>query len=230
MCPGRNIKNSQSSTPVSFYLGLSKKTLDKRFGTVEPYFFDKRDNTGFEIIGLVEALEIVCSGDHGSVLGYQANAGKVEPVLTEQRNHRVLDWGYGKIYETICSFADNILIDPGLMNPWTDVRSVTFKAFEALWLKPSYGEASAWGSFMMEDGWGSQAQWLRIAEGYQWIDLKHILQRGQLQLRKHWWSWGALALTPDPLRSVLTSIVLSGKSFAYIRPRLKSRLKNFSLK
>jgi predicted HAD superfamily hydrolase len=230
-CALAEIVTSAGGTPLtSFYLGYGKKELDNHFGQLEAYFFDKRNNTGFETKGLVQALEIICSGDHGTVLGYKTTTDGIVPVLSEEVNQKVLDWGYLKVVESVCCFAENILLNKELLNPWADVRSITLKAFETFWLKPNYEEASVWGSFLMEDGWGKQTKWLRIAESYKWQHLAAIVQKRQLQLRKHWWPSGALALTAPPLRSLLTGMIYSVDRFTHVTPRIHNLIKNIQIK
>ena len=218
------------STATSFYLSFRPSSLETQYGHLESYLFDQRSNIGYKIKGVVETLEIVCSGDHGSVLGYREEAGKILPVLKEESNQAVLDWGYRKVTETIAFFADTLLLDSQLLNPWADVRNATLKIFQAFWLTPTSSEARAWGSFMMEDGWGRGAQMLRVANKYQWKHVVWVLRNRRLQLRKHWWSGGSLVLTPPVLRLVFKAIISVGEAIVIFKPKLIKRIKYLRLK
>lgn len=225
-CALSTILKSVNARPLtSFYLGYRHNDLDTYYGSLEAYFFDYRQQVGFECRGLSDMLEIICSGDHGSVVGYKEENKQIQPVLTEQVNQKVMDWGYEKVRETIHFFAETIVLDATLVNPWTDVRNSVLRAFETFWKHPSLAEANAWGSFLMEDGWGNKAQWLQIAEPYQWKHLSRILKKKQFQLRKHWWVGGAISLTPPPLQSILKAMDAISKIMLKAKPGIKMKIK-----
>lgn len=187
--------------PHAFYLGLRRGVKNSRFGFPEVYLQDMRRNLGFkDIQGLVTMMETFCSADHGSVVTYQrCSDGTVEPVLTMAVNQPVLDWGFERVRETVSAVADALLLDTELVNPEANFAGACMSLFRLFWFQPSRSEAMAWGSFPMEDGWGSESVSLKLATAYRWQDL---LKR---QHRRHWWAGAALAQSSTALRWVMQS-------------------------
>lgn len=194
---------------ISLYLGKTGSTDDLR-GQLLPYYFDAQHKTGFrEVPGLVTLIETVCSADHGTVLGYERTDGQVRPLLKEQGNAAVYAWGYGLVRATICRFAELLLVDPELVNPWADLRPAAAEALELFWMRPTLAEADAWSSFPFEDGWGKASYPLRLGRPFRWGDLPRIVRTRQLRHHRHNWQRGSLALTPPVLRGVLSLVVLA---------------------
>ncbi len=209
----------------SFYLGLRNGTPEGRFGQPETYFFDRRFNLGFpEIPGLNTMLETTCSADHGSVLSYKEVGERVEPVLKENVNQSIIDWGYPIIRETVCGFAENLLLDSSLINSWSDVRTASLELVSAFWSNPSLAEAKAWGAFPMEDGWGKESISLCLAESYGWRDVIKPLWETSLWRRRHWWHEGALTLTPPRLQSTFKFCWRAGEWQRGVKQRVKRQL------
>ncbi|HEY9739746.1 MAG TPA: HAD family hydrolase [Coleofasciculaceae cyanobacterium] len=208
--------------PVSFYQGLRKGIPEGQFREPEPYLFDKRLGLGFfEAPGMNEITEMACSADHGTVISYREVGERVEPVLKEDSNPVVMDWGYPIVRETICCFAENILLDASLINLSTDVRAACVELCNAFWSNPSVTEAKAWGDFPMEDGWGNESFYHCFAESYRWSDLITTLWDGRLRGRRHWWESGALALSPPRLRAALRVCLSIGQRQRRVRARLR---------
>jgi FMN phosphatase YigB (HAD superfamily) len=183
------------SPPHGFYLGLRQAVKDSRFGLPEVYLYDERHHLGLlRVQGLVTMLETFCSADHGSVVGYQAVGDRVEPILTELKNQRVLDWGYGLVQETICAVADRLLLDPILLNPEANLCAASLAVFNLFWTQPTCQESLALGTFPMEDGWGKESISICLATPYKWRD---VLKRSS---RRHWWHGGAIAQSSTPIQ------------------------------
>lgn len=211
-----------SSPLTSLYLGYAGEPGAYR-GTILPYFFSYHLRLGFqEIAGLVQIVEAVCSADHGTVLGYARNGNHVVPVLKEQTNVAVYEWGYGLVRETICRFAELVVVDEGLVNPWSDVRPVVAKTISRFWMEPTVEEAEAWGQFPFEDGWGKGSYFLRLAHPYSWSDLPRIARERRLAHHRQSWQRGSLALTRPALRAVLFGMLLlqNGRELRAIPRRL----------
>jgi FMN phosphatase YigB (HAD superfamily) len=208
--------------PVSFYQGLRKGIPEGEFRAPEPYLFDKRLGLGFfETPGMNEMVEMTCSADHGTVISYKEVGSQVEPVLKEDFNSTVMNWGYPIVRETICCFVDNLLLDPSLINLRTDLRAACVELCNAFWSNPSLAEATAWGDFPMEDGWGNESFYHCLAESYRWNELMATLWQGNLRGRRHWWEAGALALSPPRLQTALKVSLSLGQRQRRVRARLK---------
>ncbi len=189
--------------PHGFYLGLRQSVKNSRFGLPEVYLHDERHNLGFlQAHGLVTMLETFCSGDHGSVIGYQKVGDRIEPILTELKNQRVLDWGYDLVRETICAVADRLLLDSELLNPEANLCAASLTVFNLFWNEPTKQESLAWGTFPMEDGWGKESISNCLATAYTWKD---VLNRSK---PRHWWHNAAVAQSTAPIRWIF-----KGRSF-----------------
>jgi FMN phosphatase YigB (HAD superfamily) len=186
--------------PKSFYLGL-RKGSDSEYGLPEAYLYDERYRLGFmQAPGLITFLEAVCSADHGSVLDYKNDLDVVRPILKDESNQAVDEWGYPIVRNTILTFAENLLLDFRLLNPWADVRTMIEHLQQEFWRDPSVKEAHAWSNFPLEDGWGKHSEALVLAKPYSVFDLPrlwlHIFRYGGIWWRRHWWHAAALKMTP----------------------------------
>lgn len=198
--------------PHGFYLGLRQGVKDSRFGMPEIYLHDQRHDLGFlQAEGLVTMLEAFCSGDHGSVIGYQKVGDRVEPILTELKNQRVLDWGYDLVRETICEVADRLLLDAQLINPEANLCAASLAVFNLFWTQPTRQESLALGTFPMEDGWGKESVSICLATAYQ---LKNVLKHSG----RHWWHHGAIAQS-----SIFVQWVFKARRFIKLNLQVLSR-------
>lgn len=194
---------------ISLYLGNTNPTDDIR-GEIRPFFFDAPRKTGFrEVPGLLTMVEAVASADHGTVLGYQRVGDRIEPLLKEPGNEQVYAWGYGLVREAMVRFAEHLLLDSELVNPWVDMRPFVTAPLQLFWLNPTKAEAEAWSSFPYEDGWGKAHYQICLGRPYRWSDLPRIMRTHQLRHHRHNWQRGSLVLTPPLLRSFLGLFLLA---------------------
>ena len=220
----RVLTSAGARPPVGLYFGMTgNRPLDRRFDIPETYFFNERLGVGFVQIpgenglkifkekypyrGLVIMLEVFCSADHGTVVEFVEEGGKVRPVLKEERNQPVIEWGFPTVRETIYSFAENLVLDSSLVNPGADVRAASAEVFKAFWLDPLPSEAMAWGDFPFEDGLSSEGYWNRLAARYRWTHVAKAFQTGKI-FKPHRLTWveGSVALTSPEIRSALKGV------------------------
>ncbi len=206
---GAVLESAGRGPPKSFYLGM-RNVPTGRFGRPEVYMNDAGQGVGFgSAPGLTTTLEAICSANHGTVLGYEDRDGRIEPVLAADDNPAVMAWGYSIVRQTIVDFADYLVVDPELVDPWGDVRPVIERLQKTFWRTPTREEAGAWGAFPMEDGLGREAVYVQLAEPYSPIDALRVVRRvardGKLLWRRHWWHDGALAMSSPLLREALTA-------------------------
>jgi hypothetical protein len=78
---------------------------------------------------------------------------------------------------------------------------------EAFWMHPTAAEARAWGTFPVEIGEGHGSRAVPLAEPYRPGELVPLVT-GRARMRKHlyFWTEGALAMTPLPLRASLRTM------------------------
>jgi hypothetical protein len=215
--------NTAGVTPiVGFYFGITDSSTDKQNDLREAYFFDKR----FEFMelwrGLGNPLEMFCLADHGTVLSFQKEGEKVLPILEEERNQTVIDWGLPILRKTVYCFVENLLLDLSLVNPQADVREACSEELRAFWFNPSPKEAIAWGSLPWEEHLLSKGTYRRYcAESYRWTHLfKALSTRRFPRHHQDSWMYGSIVLSPPTIRIVLEGTVRSGRMLLGIKRKI----------
>jgi FMN phosphatase YigB (HAD superfamily) len=215
------VRESGGVDPVGFYFALLKgEVVDNCPANREAYFVDERATARFggPVPDIIPLMEMFCAADHGSVAGFGAQNGRVEPILVETCNQKVVAWGLPLVRRTVQSFVENLVLVDTLVNPWADVRPALTDVLRAFWVHPSEPIARAWSDFPWEDGLGYESYWNPLAQGYRWRDLFASLRRGRV-VRHHRTSWpaGSLALSPRPIRAALS--LLARLRWYWIRMR-----------
>jgi hypothetical protein len=168
----------------------------------EAYLFDCPDADGARRLpqALVPFMEIFCAGDHGTVTGYKSVGGRMEPELREEANRQALDWGLGLLQQAVYCFAENLLLDGDLTNPWADVREATVRAFGMFARDPSAEEAGVWGTFSYEDDQAGNSH-LQLARRFGVRDVLSILRTGSARrLNRIEWEGGSFRVSSPPVR------------------------------
>lgn len=203
------------STPAGLYFAKNASPhIDAETETLTAYFFDERISSGIPDDRIKNALEIFCSGDHGTVLGFEEADGQVSPILEEEVNQRAIDWGLPLLRSTAESFVDHLVLDPELVDPFADVRAATAEAFRAFWASPSRTEAAAaWGSMPWEDHLAYES---RVPQTWaQRYDLRDVGEAFRLARypRQHKQTWvpGSLAQSPLLVRKLIRLSILAGR-------------------
>ncbi|MDD5218371.1 MAG: hypothetical protein PHN49_02405 [Candidatus Omnitrophica bacterium] len=201
--------------PVGLYYGIiAEKPLDEKYGTAKCYLFDNGTKQGFLNYAdkdLNIMLETLCSADHGVSMGYEKKGSVIVPVLKENRNTEVVDWGLPLIQQTICQFSENMELDSDLVNPWVDMRQACSALIDNFWLKPGKIIAKAWGDFPFEEDQCS-GKYHSLASSYGMGNI--ISAFNKVKLPQHLfcsWRGGSMAITPVPLQILLTMAVALGK-------------------
>lgn len=195
----------EAKPPVGFYFGIVREDVTAECHRLESYFYDKRYNVGSFDIWMNAALELFCSADHGTVLGFQRQNGRIEPILEEEHNQAAIDWGLQTVRKTVFTFVNNLLLDTDLVDPYIDVREVTAKVAEAFWFHPTRSEATAWGSLSWEEHLLNKGKIAySCAETYTWQHVFQILTTGKFPIHHHLsWIDGSLAISPTNIATIL---------------------------
>jgi hypothetical protein len=201
------LKSVGGSLPYGFYFGLKRRTAEDRFGVRESYFFDTTRKHGFVREGTRRPfwlLEMFCAGDHGSVTGYRENGNRIEATLNNETNEPVTVWGLPLVRATVHAFAENLILDPSLVNPCADIRPAIAELLDQFWSRPSPDEARAWGEFPYDDGMGKESCISPVADPYSWSDVLKAFRTGRIDPH-HRTSWheACLELTPAHVRLLL---------------------------
>jgi predicted HAD superfamily hydrolase len=206
----RLIHSGNGKQPFGFYFGKFKNAMDDECNLLEAYFVDRRFNQGFLQTEIAHALELFCTADHGTVIDFEDKGEWVSPVLKEDFNLRVLDWGLPIVRQTINCFLDNLLLEKDLVNPYVDVREPLAKVFEVFWSTPSKAEAMVWGSLPWEKHLRTQKiAYNPWAESYGY---QHVLQfalTGKLpKHHAHTWTHGSTQLSSPLIQKAFQCITL----------------------
>jgi len=213
--------------PVGLYFGLLNGSNDLRHGDRTAYLYDERSCQGFTGTyrdwGVIP-LEVFCAADHGTLVGYEMENGRIQPVLTEAHNGAVTAWGLPTIRETVDTFVDHLLLEPTMLYPWADMRYATADLLTSFWRHPSRAEAEAWSAFPWEDGQGHATQRMPLAEGYRWRHVVRSLVKARVA-RHHRASWfaGSAALSTPAIRFAMKSLELAERIARDRRRRSTSR-------
>jgi FMN phosphatase YigB (HAD superfamily) len=188
----------QAPVPRAYYLG--QRETPHYIGdwkTPEVYLYNANLSLGhYRQRGLVGFLEMVCSADHGTTIGYQQKMGEIRPVLSDASVNAIQEWGHTIMIESIANVARTLAISQQIPEVWqADIRAVSTSCFALFWNKPNRHEAAAWGSFPFDDGNGQFTRQLKLAAPY---SISDAWKPGEPH--RHWWHQGALALSGPAAR------------------------------
>jgi len=189
--------------PTGFYFGLRSQLPETGFGRPLTYIRDADERVGFlRTPGLLTLVELACTADHGSVVGYAEGDAGVVPVFSTQGNEPVVAWGLPIVRETVARVARELLLDSDLSGVDSiDLRPAVLAVFNLFWNTPTKAEAIAWGAYPFEDGWGNDATRRSIAEPQR-------LHRLARKPHRHFWHGGAQQLSGPLSRSAFHSVKL----------------------
>jgi predicted HAD superfamily hydrolase len=198
------LKSNDATLDVGLFFGLRSNSKNDRNPSKKAYFFDERSQTGFKEalpeLGIA-CLEMFCSGDHGTVVSFREKQGQVQPVLREERNQKVIDWGLPLVREAVNCFCEHLLLDPDLVNPWSDMRAAAADVLRAFWLNPSEAEAKAWGDFPWEKGHGEKTD--ALAAPYNWSQAVRSFLTARLAPHPGTWQQGSITRSSPPIRMAI---------------------------
>jgi FMN phosphatase YigB (HAD superfamily) len=200
------LKSRNATLDIGLFFGLRDNAQKNQSGSKKGYFFDERLQVGFQWslpeMGIVP-LEMFCSADHGTVVRFIEENGQAKPVFREECNQRVIDWGLPLVRNTVYCFAENLLLDATLVNPYADMREATVDLIKSFWLTPSKLEANAWGDFPWEKGHGEKLD--RLAQPYHWRQVAQSFLTLRLATHQGIWTEGSLARSSRPIRILIQS-------------------------
>ena len=187
--------------PLGFYFGLRSSLPNAGFGEPLTYVRNVDDQTGFiRTPGLLTMVELACTADHGSVLGYSELYGQIAPVLAESDNAEVVEWGLPIVRETVMRVAKELLLDADLVGTEAiDLRPAILDVFTLFWTSPTKSEAEVWGAYPFEDGWGERSVNRKIAEP------QKLLDSIKPNPHRHWWQAGANELSGPVCKTAFES-------------------------
>ena len=150
----RSLSRLLAAGPLTgFYFGLVPEATGPAGDTVLGYW-NQLPACGHGVRRLNHALwEIFLSADHGSVLGYRVEAGRVVPELREARNERALAWGLETLQAAVLQFTERWLeVAPQPRCAPADWLAVAREAYLEFYRRPTRDEAAVWGAVPFSDG------------------------------------------------------------------------------
>lgn len=164
------------------------------------YFFDEHRHTGYRDVllgsGIYTLLEMFCTADHGSAIGYEQTDHGVQPVLESTWPARMENWGLPVVRETVDAFLDGLTQDAALLHASADLRPALAEVIQMFWQTPRMAEAEAWGQFPREQGHAHQQGTKPLAPRYPWTAPALFARHGPSAHEKmtHKFSWPAASL------------------------------------
>ncbi|MGJ7440889.1 HAD family hydrolase [Aquipuribacter sp. MA13-6] len=158
-------------------------------------------------------VEIFCSGDHGTLTGYEVTPEGVRPVLTEGRAEAVRAWGLPLVWRTVDAYVEHLAVDAD--NPYlhVDVHTALTSVMGLFWEWPTDQEARSWAAFPWEVGQGRLQRIVDLAGPFRLRGLAAGVVRAAPSVRrsKHAvrvarrteWVAASMALSPFPARALL---------------------------
>jgi hypothetical protein len=196
-----------------YYFGYNEKRLPEWRESCSRFQYDFEDEDTPEFKPafkqeLVEIyIEIFCAADHGTLTGFREEAGRVVPDIAPGWDARMRTWGLPLVRRTLDAVVEGLDVTgldlPAVLSMRAPVRDL----LEAFWMHPTAAEARAWGAFPVEIGEGHGSRAVPLAEPYRAGELVPLVT-GRARMRKHlyFWTEGALAMTPLPLRASLRTM------------------------
>ena len=206
--------------PRGFYFGLRSSIPDSGFGRPLTYVRSEDDRLGYlRTPGLLTLVELACTADHGSVVGYEDVGGVVEPVFASDGNAAVVDWGLPIVRETVCRVAEELVTDSTLVGVSSvDLRPAVLDVFNLFWTTPTRSEAAVWGAYPFEDGWGEESIRHPIAERRTMRDIVNSAPH------RHWWNEGSARLSGPVTRRAMNAREVAMHNAKRVQSKLRERI------
>ncbi|MDQ3535015.1 MAG: hypothetical protein M3421_05240 [Bacteroidota bacterium] len=214
---GKILKLYGAPLPKGFYFALKAKEQGESHGLKEGYLVDKIINVGYaKLLDNIQSLmESFCTADHGSVIGYEQAGDMIKPVLSSEKNDKVVDWELEIIQKTVSQFTESLFLNENYVDSYVHLRPLVAKIIETFARNPSKEEALAWGSFQLEEN-AFEIKFLPLAQPYKISHLFQILKNGDPLQHKLSWVEGALAMTHPTLQKL---VIFTAKVGRYLRKR-----------
>ncbi|MCG7522385.1 hypothetical protein [Ruegeria sp. Ofav3-42] len=208
------VKNAGGRAPRIFLIGLDNpKDAGLPVPDHEPdwvadtecYLYDHRRNQGIRRSrGFGTCVQMFCAADHGTVTSYHREGDTVVPDLAGRINKPMIDWGLNLYNTTLSAFAEHLVLDCDLVDPYADVRDVTCDLITELWTQPDRNEAAAWGSFPFEGAQASGGTSKSLVHRYTMRSICNEMIAGKFPNLgwQHWYE-GSLAISGPAIRKGL---------------------------
>ena len=190
------------------FMGMTRSADDSRTAhavRLTPWLFDgwAAGESLREVVNVNVLVEMLCAGSHGRTSGYRrTDAGRVEPVLTEESNSPPVSWGLLPMQAVAVRTAELAAEQLTPDDVYLDWAAPTRALFREFWMRPTRAEVDAWGNFPWEDEvW---PPFRPIAEPVTTRGVLSRLLHGDRSLRpNNTWRAGSARRSPQPWRGLL---------------------------
>jgi FMN phosphatase YigB (HAD superfamily) len=219
------LKSQDAALDMGLFFGLRSRSQKDRSSSKKGYFFDERSQTGFASalpgLGIVP-IEIFCAADHGTVVSFVEKNGQACPLFKEEGSQSAIDWGLPLVRDAVYNFAENLLLDIGLVNPHADVREASAELLNSFWLTPTKVEAIAWGDFPWEKGHSEKTDFL--AEPYTWLHVAQSFLTMRLTAHQGIWIEGSITRSSQTIQKAIKGIFLYRNLLKIIKSKIQKML------
>ncbi len=139
------LRDQDSALPPVFFFGYHSFLIGEGNPAPETFLFSSR---GKPRMNTSVMLENFCAGDHGPVLGYTADNGKLAPQLRAARNSAAIDWGLTAYRETLLARAAGET--PPAPERNDSVRTDVWRTLAEFYWNPTAEQLAAWSDFPTE--------------------------------------------------------------------------------
>ena len=180
------------------YYGLDAPSHEAPGRSPRGYMYDNWRGLGVgRTTDLWVALEMFTAALTGRVEGYELVDGVAVPVHGEP-NSAATAWGLHGQHAVLDAFGDALAAHIDLVDPWVDVRGVTYDALTDFWGEPRPDEVEAYGDYPFE----ADAETYPIARPFTLSEVVRGLSVGRLRLRRRGtWPAGTRRTASIPLRT-----------------------------
>ncbi len=103
-----------------------------------------------DILSFPGIYENFVAADHGSCVGYQTVYNAITPILREDKNNKMIDWGLNIQQQSILRFTDNLATSLLKYNvSITNEQEISYGLLRQFLKHPSFDEANAFGKIKL---------------------------------------------------------------------------------
>ena len=208
---------------IGFYFGLRQRLKASEEDKLFAWYYDEENQ--LSRFNNVVILEKFVEATHGSVVGYNRNNDRIDPVFKEEKNREALDWGLEVQQASILAFTDLFCSNlknmdkQQLTNPanWTTMTEILLADFCN---RPSPLDARIFGSVSISED-QNHARSYPLAKPLTFKNCISLLLRKQPDVYNDLWIRGSLHLTRGG-KLVSGCLKIQDTLIGYIKSRLSA--------
>lgn len=191
---------------TGLYLGLVQQPSSCAWGTLSGYWNRRPQGTARLRRTNLALLEMFTAADHGSVLGYETQGSRIEPVLDPASEQRARAWGVATLHQAILAFTDHMLeaTNPNSIDSLR-YQELSEQLLRLFYTRPKREEASTWGNIPFSDG-QVEDHLQRLLPQVPPREIQSAVRQRRPE-SYYWWIQGHLAVHPSISLRFLHSLI-----------------------